>query len=146
VKKLIEILGFIIGVCCLAAIRYFEKSLFYDPLNTFYHGDFLDNPFPNLDFWIYSLNIGFRYILNTIISLLLIWIVFKSKNYLKFSVLLFILLFVIGLALFWIVKQDIVSEHYMRLFYIRRFLIQPILVIILIPAFYFQQLNKKASE
>lgn len=145
-KKSFQIIGFIFGVCCLVAIRLFEKTLFHDPLIAFYHGNFLDRAFPDLAFWGYSLNIGFRYVLNSLVSLFLIWIVFKNKTYITFSLLLYVLLFAIAFAAFWMVQDDISSEQYMRLFYIRRFLIQPLLLIILLPAFYFQQLNKKGTS
>ena len=145
-KKLQTFSGFIFGVFCLAAIRLFEQSLFHDPLIDFYHGNFLDAEFPDLDFWVYSLNISFRYFLNTLASLFIIWIIFRKKNYIKFSLLLYVFLFVVCFTLFWIIENNIVSEYYMRLFYVRRFLIQPLLVIILLPAFYFQQLNKKTVQ
>lgn len=144
-KKVFKIAGFIFGLCCLVAIRLFEKELFYDPLIEFYHGDFLDKAFPELEFWRYSLSIGFRYLLNTTASLLIIWVTFKSKNFIKFSLLLYLILFSVGLVLFWVTQNGISSEYYMHLFYIRRFLIQPLLVIILLPAFYFQKLNKKVK-
>jgi exosortase F-associated protein len=127
-------------------VRLFEKKLFYDPLLDFYQGDFLDQPFPDLEFWRYNLSLTFRYLLNTSASLFMIWVVFKSKNFIKFSLLLFAVLFVIGILLFWFIQHNIDSEHYMRLFYVRRFIIQPLLVIILLPAFYFQKLNKKSFK
>jgi exosortase F-associated protein len=145
-KKTIGFFGFAIGVICLAAIRLFEKQLFHDPLLEFYHGDFLKRPFPDLNFWIYSLNLCFRYALNTLASLLIIWIAFKKWNYIKFSLLFYLIVFVTCFVLFWIIENNIDAEHYMRLFYVRRFLIQPLLVIVLLPAFYFQQLNKKTEE
>lgn len=142
-KKAILVFGFIIGVISLMTIRLFEKELFYDPLLEFYEGDFQDKTFPDLGFWKYSINLAFRYLLNTLVSLFLVWIAFNNKMYIKFSILLFLILFLTGMLLFWIVENEITSEHYMRLFYIRRFIIQPIPVILLLPAFYFQNLNKR---
>ncbi len=143
-KSIFRFLGFLAGIACFVLIRLYEKQLFYDPLIEFYHGGFLDLPFPELDFWVYSLNLAYRYLLNTAVSLFLIWITFKKKSYIKLSIFLYTFLFLVCFILFWIIEHQIVSEYYMRLFYIRRFLIQPLLVIILIPAFYFQQLNKKS--
>jgi len=128
-----------------ALIRFFETELFYDPLISFYKNNFLQKPFPELDPILYSLNLGFRYFLNTIISLLLIWISFQNKSYLQFSGILYTALFTIGILIFWFIAHDIETENYMTLFYIRRFLIQPLLVIILLPAFYFQNINKNAE-
>lgn len=145
-NKAILVFGFIIGIISLMAIRLFEKQLFFDPLLEFYKGDFPDKTFPDLGFWKYSINLAFRYLLNTLVSLFLIWIAFKNKMYIKFSILLFSILLLTGMLLFWIVENEITSEHYMRLFYIRRFLIQPIPIILLLPAFYFQHLNKREKN
>lgn len=145
VKLLFKILIFIASVIGLALIRFFETELFYDPLISFYKNNFLQKPFPELDSLWYSLNLAFRYFLNTIISLVLIWISFQNKSYLQFSGMLYTALFIVAILVFWLVAHDIENETYMTLFYIRRFLIQPLLVIILLPAFYFQNINKNAE-
>ena len=139
----LRIIIFIIGLIGLVSIRYFENVLFYDPLINFYNSNFQNSSFPDLNVWIYSLNLGFRFMLNSVLSLVLIWVTFKNKSFIKFSTLLYCILFIGGLVLFWGFTIDIQPKNYMILFYIRRFLIHPILVIILIPAFYFQKLNKK---
>ncbi len=141
-KLYFKIIGFALGLTGLVSIRFFENALFFDPLISFYDSNFQNSTFPDLSFWRYSLNIAFRFLLNSSISLGIIWLIFKNKNYLRFSVLLYVILFIVGIILFWIVSSNIQPKDYMVLFYIRRFLIQPLLVIILIPAFYFQKLNK----
>jgi len=135
----------LIGLCILGfiLIRLFQDSLFYDPLIAFYKSNFQSATFPPLDFWTYNLNVLFRYGLNTILSLLIIWFWFEKRSYVLFSGVLYALIFVLCTIAFWIVEHDIIEENYMKLFYIRRFLIQPILVIVLIPAFYFQTITKK---
>ena len=142
-KRYQKIIIFTVGVCGLACIRFFEGSLFYDPLVEFYDSNFQDKAFPDLNEWLYTLNIIFRFVLNTIISVILIWIAFRKKSYIKFSIILYSILLAVGLIFFWFMVYNIQPKEYMTLFYIRRFLIQPILLIVLIPAFYFQRLNKK---
>ncbi len=132
----LAIIGFVL-------IRLFQNDLFYDPLIQFYKSNFQSADFPVLEFWMYSVNLFFTFSLNTILSLLIIWFWFEKKSYLAFSALLYAIIFVVGTVAFWIVEHDISTENYMKLFYIRRFLIQPILVIVLIPAFYFQNISKK---
>lgn len=124
-------------------IRLFQNDLFYDPLILFYKSNFQSATFPSVDFWTYNLNLLLRFGLNTILSLLIIWFWFEKKSYVVFSAVLYAVIFVLAMVAFWIVEHRISPEDYMKLFYIRRFLIQPILVIILIPAFYFQQITKK---
>ena len=142
-KRIVNILVFLLGVIGFALIRFFETEIFYDPLIDFYDSKFFQKPFPELDIWLYNLNLIFRYVLNSAISLILIWVSFQNKDFIKFSFLLYSILFVICIILFWLVTYDIQPKSYMVLFYIRRFLIQPLFVIVLLPAFYFQQIQKK---
>lgn len=144
-KLTYKILLFALGILSFALIRFFEKELFYDPLISFYKNTFHQDTFPELDVILYSLNLAFRYWLNTLISLALIWVVFQDKNYIRFSIILFAVLFILGIISFWFIAENIEPQSYMTLFYIRRFLIQPLLVIILLPAFYFQNINKNAD-
>ena len=144
-KLSLKILAFALCIFCFALIRFFETDLFYDPLISFYKNNFSQKPFPELVTWKYYLNLALRYLLNTSISLFLIWISFHNKSYIKFSVILYTVLFVIGITTFIYIEHDIQHENYMTLFYVRRFLIQPLLVIILLPAFYFQNINNNTD-
>lgn len=141
-KTGVKIFFFSTGILLFAFIRLFQNELFYDPLISFYKNSIRQDIFPDINILLYTINLGFRYLLNTLVSLGLIWVVFQNKSYIKFSILLYLLLFVAGLLLFWVIAYDIKPSSYMTLFYVRRFLIQPLLVIILIPAFYFQNINK----
>lgn len=142
-KIWLKILLFLSGILLFAFIRLFEKELFYDPLIEFYKSTFRQETFPDLNVLLYNLNLAFRYLLNSGISLGLIWVLFEDKNYIKFSALLFLVLFVLCISAFWIVAVNIEPNNIMTLFYIRRFIIQPLLVVVLIPAFYFQNINKR---
>ena len=144
-KLSFKISAFVLAIICFALIRFFETELFYDPLISFYKSNFSQKSFPEIEAWRYYLNLSFRYALNTGISLILIWVSFQNKSYIKFSLLLYTVLFVIGIIAFMFTVHNIKIENFMTLFYIRRFLIQPLLVIILLPAFYFQNINKNAD-
>ena len=142
-KTVLNVLCIALGIIGFVLIRLFQKDLFYDPLISFYKGNFQEALFPQLEFWRYTLNLFTRYGLNTLLSLFIIWVWFKNKSYVVLSAFLYLIIGAIALIAFWVVEHNISSEHYMKLFYIRRFLIQPILVIVLIPAFYFQSISKK---
>lgn len=127
-------------VILLALIRYFEQDLFYDPLIHFYHSDYLNNKVPHFLSGQLLLNVLFRFSLNTIISLGIIYVAFLDKNIVKFSFLLYLLLFMICFSAFSFLIFTIENENFLALFYIRRFLIHPVFVIILLPAFYYYRL------
>ena len=133
----------ILGLCLvgLVLIRTFENSLFYDPLIDYFKGDYLNSSLPEIEYLKYFGHILFRYVLNTAFSLVIIHIIFKDFRILKFSLNFYILLFII-LVSFLIILFQIIDVK-MLLFYVRRFLIQPIFLFILVPAFYYEKLKKK---
>lgn len=143
-NKYLKILLIFLLFAALALVRLFETELFYDPFIEFFKAEYLylDKPFFQTEKLL--LNIGFRYWLNTFISLLILYIAFLDQNILKFSFLLYFSLFLILFGTFWWILGDLKQENYLTLFYIRRFLIQPLLILILLPAFYYQKLKKSA--
>jgi exosortase F-associated protein len=140
-KARYRIIGIALLVGLLALIRYFEQELFYDPLIHFYKSDYLNDKIPHFLAGELLLNVFLRFSLNTMISLGIIYVAFFDKNIVKFSLLLYILLFIICFSAFSFLILTIENENFMALFYIRRFLIHPIFVIILLPAFYYYRLK-----
>lgn len=129
-------------ICCIvffAAIRFFQHDLFYDPLISFFKGEYQNNSLPKMDSLKLLGSVSFRFILNSIVSLVLIYLIFKDYNLLKFASLLFGITFVVLIVFFSILIYS-KTENYFLLFNIRRFLIQPLLVILFVPAFYYQKL------
>jgi exosortase F-associated protein len=61
----------------------------------------------------------------------------------KFSVVFFILAFVILIIAFAFLIRGSLESGYLLPFYIRRFIIHPLFLLLLLPAFYYQQLSKE---
>ena len=141
IKKRYRILGIGILVLLLAAVRFFEKELFYDPLIVFFKSDYLLGIIPPMDMAKLMFNLTLRYTLNSAISLAIIYISFRDLNILKFSVILYAVLYVLATSVFIFLVLNIEREHYLALFYVRRFLIHPLFLIILLPAFYYYRLS-----
>lgn len=137
--KISKIIGVIICVILLILIRWYEDSLFYDPLITFFKTDHTSQSLPDFDGLLLIGNIALRYIMNTLLSLAVLWFVFSEKGIIKISVLLysFLFLFLISVFIYLLFYSD--SESYLSLFYVRRFLIQPLFLLLFLPAFYFQK-------
>jgi exosortase F-associated protein len=119
-------------------IRAFEDNLFYDPFLSYFKSDFNSLPLPAFDSFRLFLGLLFRYSLNTVISLGLIYVLFRDIMMVKFTSLLFVFFFLILVSAFYLLIYFFGADNNLMLFYIRRFLIQPILVLVFIPAFYFQ--------
>lgn len=126
----------------LVAIRAFEDYLFYDPYLTFFENDYLymDNPRREIAKLVFYTSL--RYLLNTLASLGILYLIFNDKAMIKFSVLLYVIAYALLLIPFLYFVINPRQEDYYLFFNIRRFLIQPIGLILLFPAFYYYKLNR----
>lgn len=143
-KKVLNISIVVVLVGLLILIRMFEDALFYDPLLSFFKMDYKTLPLPEMDTFALQTGIVLRFLLNSLISLAIIWIVFKDIEIVKVSCLLYGLLFVVLFMVFsFIVFTSEGTKTHFVLFYVRRFLIQPLFLLILLPAFYFQKYKSR---
>ncbi|APY07823.1 exosortase F system-associated protein [Winogradskyella sp. J14-2] len=126
----------------LVAIRAFEDYLFYDPYLTFFENDYLylDNPRREVAKLVVFTSL--RFLLNTLVSLGILYLIFYDKVMIKFSAMLYIVAYVLLIVPFLYFVINPKQEDYYLFFNIRRFLIQPIGLIFLLPAFYYHNLNR----
>lgn len=139
-KVTITVVTLLVGL--LAAIRFFEQSLFYDPFLNFFKGEFQNENLPDYDAIQLFLGLLLRYLLNTSFSLAIIYAVFRELPLLKFAALLYGILFVLLITAFFVLLHFTDHPDYMLLFYLRRFLIQPLFLVFFLPAFYYQKKNR----
>jgi exosortase F-associated protein len=139
-KAKIISLVFLVGL--LAMIRAYEDQLFYDPFLNYFKQETMA-VYPEINALKLYLNLCFRYFLNTTISLAILYVVFKEVALVKFSAILYSLFFILLMVGFYICLNHFDESHQMTLFYIRRFLIQPIFILLFIPGFYFQNQTQK---
>ena len=141
-KARYRIIGISILVVLLVLIRMFEGILFYDPLIEYFHSDYHHNLLPEYDFSKLIMSMSLRFWLNSAISLLILYVGFVEYNIAKFASVLYIILYVVGFIVFSILLYNLENMDYIYLFYVRRFLIHPMFVIILLPAFYYYRLKE----
>lgn len=126
----------VVAFLLLIGFRGLAQQWFYDPLFNYFKNDYLTSPVPDIVIPTYFLNIFFRYLINSVISLAIIYLVFMKWSVVSFCIRFYILAFILfGLAVFILIYFQI-NTHYLLLFYLRRFLIHPIFILVLIPAFY----------
>jgi exosortase F-associated protein len=142
IPKLFKYLAFVVLVGLLVLIRVFEEQLFYDPYLSFFRNDYLYIDSPRQEVFKLTLFTSLRYILNTVISLGILFVIFKDLSILKFASLIYSIGFIILIALFLYFVINPKQEDYYLFFNTRRFLIQPLILLLLIPAFYY---NKQRS-
>ena len=127
----------------LVLVRGFANDLFYDPFITYFINDYLHEPIPVFSGSKILFDLFFRYTLNTIISLMIIYVAFQNKSFVIFSIKFYILAFIILIITFFIILKGELSNGYLFAFYIRRFIIHPLFVLLLLPAFYYKQLTSR---
>jgi len=127
----------------LVLVRGFANDLFYDPFIAYFINDYLHEPIPVFSGSKLLFDLFYRYTLNTIISLMIIYVAFQNKSFVIFSIKFYILAFVVLIITFFIILKGELSNGYLFAFYIRRFIIHPLFVLLLLPAFYYKQLTSK---
>jgi len=135
----------IIGFLCFmgfVVIRFRESQLFYDPLISFFKGYYLQSDLPEMDTIKLFLNLGIRYGIHMILSLIILWVTFLEKGIIKFATVLYVAVFIVLLVVFIYSFYSYEIGEAGSMFYVRRFLIQPLLIFILLPAFfYYRKVN-----
>jgi len=129
-------------VLLLALIRYFEDSLFYDPYLQFFENDYLYIDSPRQEALKLVIFTTLRYVLNSVISIVILYVIFKSRSIVKFSAIIYGIayLFLLAAFLFFVISPK--QEDYYLFFNIRRFLIQPLILVVLLPAFYYNKIRR----
>ena len=137
VKKAIIIT---ILISLLIAVRIFQYDLFYDPFLYYFKFSYLsDSGLPEFSWFKMTLFLFIRYAINTVISLGIIYTLFKNKDLLKFSIATYSIAFLVLIPIYYYYINIEFEGGYLAAFYVRRFLIQPLLLFLLVPAFFYQQ-------
>ena len=142
IKNKVRLMQLLFLVLLLILIRAFENQLFYDPFLDFFKKDFTKLRLPSFNSAQLFLGLLFRYTLNTAISLGIIYVLFKDLPMVKFAFVLYYFFFMILVVAFFYIVYFTRENHNWILFYIRRFLIQPIFLLLFVPGFYYQKQHK----
>ena len=130
-------------VFLLVLIRAYESELFYDPLIEYFKNNYLYSKMPEVDTWHLMIDTLFRYALNSLVSLAIIYVAFQNTRHVKFAGFFLMVAFLILMFVFVYLLRGKFEEGYLFPFYIRRFLIHPMFLLLLFPAFYFLKLRRQ---
>lgn len=142
-KKALNIFAIVFLFLLLFLIRAFEETLFYDPLIVYFQNDYLYTSIPVIDKLHLIVDMLFRYTLNSLISLAIIYLIFRKKKIIKFSGFFLMTAFIILIVAFALATRNNLEDGYLLAFYLRRFIVHPMLLLILLPAFYYQSKFQK---
>ena len=135
-KNYWRIAAIIVLILMLVLVRRFEHSLFFDPFMAFFERTYEAGDKIPLQWY---LNICLRFFLNSLISLSIIYFCFLKWSVVKFSAMLYLLVFCILFPIFFFLITRVQPDDYLAVFYVRRFLIHPVLLLVLVPALYYQK-------
>jgi exosortase F-associated protein len=138
-NKPLKIVFLFLLVLLLACVRGLENQLFYDPFLDYFKDNFETLRLPNFDGWQLFLGLFLRYSLNTILSLGIIYVIFREIELVKFAAILYVFFFAILILAFFSLIYFYEKPNNLLLFYIRRFIIQPIFLLLFVPGFYYQR-------
>jgi exosortase F-associated protein len=138
-KYKFRILLILILIFGLASIRAYENYLFYDPFLDYFKSNYQNTRLPEIDNFNLFLGLFFRYFLNSALSIIIIYLVFNDLVMIKFASIVYFIFFIILILAFYLMLIYFGNNNKMTLFYIRRFLIQPIFLLLFLPGFYFQK-------
>lgn len=127
------------GFAGLIAVRGLEDKIFYDPFLDYFKSADLTEIFPQFVWGKLIISYMLRFLLNTIFSLIVIQWLFQNRLWTKQALLLIVLVFVIVFPIYLLCINDRFEFGYLFSFYVRRFVIQPLTLILIIPIFYYRK-------
>jgi exosortase F-associated protein len=105
----------------------------YDPFLPYFKGDFEQLPFPELSYWLLAVWYSLRFVANTLLSLCIVFVWTENLPQTQSIGKMLGLFFVFMLALFLFLASQKFPTGYFLPFYIRRFLIHPLFLLVLLP-------------
>lgn len=137
--KVLNWILIISGICGLIGVRGLEESLFYDPFLGYFHEANKNIEIPSFEWGKLILGHLFRFALNLFFSCLIIQGIFKNKQWTIQGAVMMMIVFAIALPIYFYCIYDQFGIGYLFSFYMRRFVIQPLIILLIIPMFYYRK-------
>ena len=137
--KILSWLFVILGVFGLISIRMLEDRIFYDPFLYYFHEANKHAAFPDFEWTKLILSYAFRFLLNLFFSAVVVYFIFKNKEWTIQAIILILIVFAITLPIYLYCIHTKFEIGYLFSFYMRRFVIQPLILLLIIPLFYYRK-------
>ena len=130
----------ILGILGLIGIRMVESKIFYDPFLAYFHEANKQIAIPEFVWSKLILNHLFRFLLNLICSAIILQAFFNNKKWTFQGIILTVLVFAITFPVYLYCLHTELDIGHLFTFYMRRFVIQPIILLLIIPLFYYRKI------
>lgn len=137
--KAINWIFILLGISGLIGVRILESQLFYDPFLEYFKHSGNGKIFPEVNWWPMTAGYLFRFLLNFIFSLVIVQFLFQKKAWTLQAAVLILLVFLIVFPIYLICIHNHFEIGEMFVFYIRRFVIQPLTLLLIVPLFYYRK-------
>lgn len=127
------------GITGLISVRFFEDKIFYDPFLEFFKGDFKMAQIPEFETGKLVASLLFRFLLNLFFSAVVVNFMFLNKKWTGQAVLLITIAFLFFFPIYLWCLFSKMEIGYLFTFSVRRFVIQPIILLLIIPIFYYRK-------
>ena len=137
-----KILNFILvfaGILGLISVRFLEDKIFYDPFLEFFKADYKVAQVPDFIWGKLILSHFFRFALNLIFSAIVVHFMFLNKKWTIQAVFLMAVAFLFFFPIYLWCLYSKMEIGYLFTFSVRRFVIQPIILLLIIPIFYYRK-------
>ncbi len=137
-----KILNFILvfaGILGLVSVRFLEDKIFYDPFLEFFKADYKVAQVPDFIWGKLMLSHFFRFALNLVFSAIVVHFMFLNKKWTIQAVFLMAVAFLFFFPIYLWCLYSKMEIGYLFTFSVRRFVIQPIILLLIIPIFYYRK-------
>lgn len=128
-----------IAVFLLIGVRVVEERLFYDPFLHYFNQVKSTAEFPVFQWVPLILNYLLRFFLNLIFSAAVIHFMFRNRTWTLQAAALMLIVFIIAFPIYLYCIHTEFEVGYLFSFYVRRFVIQPLTLLLIIPIFYYRK-------
>lgn len=127
------------GILGLISVRFLEDKIFYDPFLEFFKGDYKVSQIPDFIAWKLALSHIFRFLLNLFFSAVVVHFMFLNKKWTLQAIALMTIAFLFFFPIYLWCLFSKMEIGYLFTFSVRRFVIQPIVLLLVIPIFYYRK-------
>ena len=127
------------GILGLVSVRFLEDKIFYDPFLAFFKGNYKVTQIPEFLWGKLIISHFFRFFLNLFFSAVVIHFMFLNKKWTLQAVVLITVAFLFFFPIYLWCLYTKMEIGYLFTFSVRRFIIQPIILLLIIPIFYYRK-------
>ena len=128
-----------VGILGLVSVRFLEDKIFYDPFLAFFKGNYKVAQIPEFLWGKLIISHFFRFFLNLFFSAVVIHFMFLNKKWTQQAVVLITVAFLFFFPIYLWCLYTKMEIGYLFTFSVRRFIIQPIILLLIIPIFYYRK-------